>query len=167
MNTLKIIEPFEDDALKFDKVNDRYELTLSYVITIIGNVFKDTNELQRRIKLNSMIVYNYIYNHGNTNNKKYTRFILNHTKQGRHFILQCLESQMIADAKSGYNDLGSENLIDIASGNAIDREKIRENLVSVNTEEIIVNSKADLCGYNVICQVPYYIPYIDKEIGEC
>lgn len=167
MNTLKIIEPFDDDALKFDKVNDRYELTISYTTNLVKNPYTDTNEMQRRIKLNSMIVYNYIYNHGNTNNKKYTRFILNHTEQGRKFILQCLESQIIADSKSGLNDLGSENLVDMNNGNIIDRDKIRENLVSVNTEELIVNSKADLCGYNVICQMPYYLPQIDKELNKC
>ena len=167
MSTLKIIEPFEDDALKFDKVNDRYELTISYTTNLVKNPYTDTEEMQRRIKLNSMIVYNYIYNHGNTNNKKYTRFILNHTEQGRKFILQCLESQIIADSKSGLNDLGSENLVDMNNGSIIDRDKIRENLVSVNTEELIVNSKADLCGYNVICQMPYYLPQIDKELEKC
>lgn len=162
--TLKILEPFNDDLLEYDKPNEVYVLTLSIAHTLIGNVFKDDNELQRRLKLNSIIVYNYIYNHGNTNNKKYTRFILNNTEQGRKFIYRCLESQIIADAKSGYNDLGSENLVDMNSGNVIDRNKIRENLVSVNTEEIIINSKADLSGYNVICQMPYYIPEIDKEL---
>ncbi len=162
--TLKILEPFNDDLLEYDKANEVYVLTLSIAYTLIGNVFKDDKELQRRLKLNSIIVYNYIYNHGNTNNKKYTRFILNNTEQGRKFIYRCLESQIIADAKSGYNDLGSENLVDMQSGNVIDRNKIRENLVSVNTEEIIINSKADLSGYNVICQMPYYIPEIDKEL---
>lgn len=167
MNVLKFVKPYDDDALKFDKVNDRYELTISYTTNLVQNPYTDTSEMERRIKLNSMIVYNYIYNHGNTCNKKYTRFILNHTIQGRKFILQCLESQIIADSKSGLNDLGSENLVDMASGNVIDREKIRENLVSVNTEELIVNSKADLCGYNVICQMPYFLPEIDKELDKC
>lgn len=161
MTSLKIIETYNDEYLEYDKVHQEYELTLSIAKTYVGNVYKDDNELKRRIKLNSMIVYNYIYNHGNTNNKKYTRFILNRTEQGRNFILRCLESQLIADSKSGYNDLGSENLIDVATGNVIDREKIRQNLVSVNTEELIVNSKADLCGYSVINPYPYYLPELE------
>lgn len=164
MESLTIKKSYNDDALFFDKVNQKYELTLAYTINLVGNVFKDTGEMQRRIKLNSMVVYNYIYNHGNTNNKKYTRYILNNTEQGRLFIKNCLESQMIADAKNGYNDLGSENIVDIASGDAMNRERIRENLVSVNTEELIVNSKADLCGYNVLNPIPYFLPEIDKEL---
>ncbi len=166
MENLKIKKAFSDDALTFDKVNQKYELSLAYTINLVGNVFKDTGEMVRRIKLNSMVVYNYIYNHGNTNNKKYTRFILNNTEQGRAFIKECLESQMIADAKNGYNDLGSENLVDIANNNAIKRETIRENLVSVNTEELIVNSKADLCGYNVLNPMAYYLPELEKELEE-
>lgn len=164
MESLTIKKSYNDDVLFFDKVNQKYELTLAYTINLVGNVFKDTGEMQRRIKLNSMVVYNYIYNHGNTNNKKYTRYILNNTEQGRLFIKNCLESQMIADAKNGYNDLGSENIVDIASGDAMNRERIRENLVSVNTEELIVNSKADLCGYNVLNPIPYFLPEIDKEL---
>lgn len=166
MENLTIIKPYNDDELYFDKVNQKYELSIAYVTNLIGNVFRDTGEMQRRIKLNSMIVYNYIYNHGNTNNKKYTRFILNNTKQGRHFIFECLESQILADAKSGYNDLGSENIVDIANGHALSRERIRENLVSVNTEELIVNSKADLCGYNVLNPIPYFLPELDKELNK-
>lgn len=164
---LKIIEPFNDELLEYDKINEVYILSMSIAKTIVGNVYKDDDELKRRLKLNSIIVYNFIYNHGNTNNKKYTRFMLNNTECGRKFIYRCLESQIIADSKSGYNDLGSENLVDMASGHTIDRNKIRQNLVSVNTEEIIVNSKADLCGYNVICQMPYYIPEIEKELNKC
>ena len=161
MTSLKIIETYNDECLEYDKVNKMYELTLSIAKTYVGNVYKDDNELKRRIKLNSMIVYNYIYNHGNTNNKKYTRVILNRTEQGRSFILSVLTTQLIADSKSGYNDLGSENLVDLSNGSIIDREKIRQNLVSVNTEELIVNSKADLCGYSVINPYPYYMPELE------
>lgn len=161
MAILKIIETYNDEYLEYDEVQEMYELTLSIAKTYVGNVYKDDNELKRRIKLNSMIVYNYIYNHGHTNNKKYTKVILNKTEQGRKFILKCLTTQLIADSKSGYNDLGSENLVDSASGHTIDRERIRENLVSVNTEELIVNSKADLCGYSVINSYPYYLPELE------
>lgn len=164
---LKIIEIKNDERLEYDDYNEMYVLTLSEAHLIVGNAYRDDNELKRRTLLNSIIVYNYIYNRGNTNNKKYTRFILNNTEQGRKFIFKCLQSQIMADAKSGYNDLGSENLIDMSNGSVISRDKVRENLVSVNTEELIVNSKADLCGYSVLNPMPYYLPEIDGEIEKC
>ncbi len=164
---LKIEKPFDDEYLKYDEINEMYELNISICKTLVGNVYRDDEEMTRRIKLNSLIVYNFIYNHGNTSNKRYTKFILNNTKQGRKFIYKCLQSQIMADAKSGYNDLGSENLVDLATGSVIDRQKIKDNLISVNTEEIIANSKADLCGYSVTNPFSYgFISDLEKEIND-
>lgn len=164
MANLEIIETYNDEHMEFNEMLGEYILTIAIAKEIVGNVYRDDGELKRRLRLNSNIVYNYIYNRGNTNNKKYTKIILNRTKEGRKFIFRCLESQLIADSKSGYNDLGSENLIDIANGNVIDREKVRANLVSINTEEMIVNSKADLCGYSVLNPYNYYLTELDKYV---
>ena len=165
--TLQILAPFNDELLTFDRVNNRYELTMSMAKTIInGNPFKDDAVLKQRLKKNSLVVYNYIYSRGNSYNNKYTQFILNNTKQGRAFIYQCLESQIMADALSGYNDLGDQNLIDLNRNQTINREKVVVSQVSVNTQMLIENSQADLCGYNVLCQIAYNIPSIDKELGE-
>lgn len=164
--SLKILEPFSDELLKYDFTTNRYELTMSITKTLIGNPFKDDAVLQQRIKKNSLVVYNYIYSRGNSHNKKYTEFILNNTKQGRLFIYKCLESQIMADALSGYNDLGDQNLIDLNKGQVVDRNKIIESQVSVNTQLLIENSQADLCGYNVLCLIAYNIPEIDRELSD-
>lgn len=152
---MTICGAYNDEYLTYDRLLKEYVLTLSYAKSIIGNAYTDDGVMQRRLIKNSNVVYNYIYNNGNSKNKETTMKILNATKEGRELISKALVAQIMADAENGYNDLGNQNPIDFTNGNVIDREEIRKNKVCIDCEDILQNSASDLEGYNVMCAIPY------------
>lgn len=161
---LEIIEIYNDDQLEWNSTTKQYRLTLNAIREIVGNAFRNDEVARQRSILNSANVYSYIYNRGATANKKYTEFIINHTKQGRELIFQALMYQIMADSQNGYNDIVNQNPIDFGNGSVIDREQIRRNKVAINVEDLLDNSQAYLCGYNVLCQIPYSFPNIDRYL---
>lgn len=159
---LELIETISNEQLEWNALTRQYRLTLNAIREIVGNAYKNDEVARQRSILNSANVYSYIYNRGCTANKKYTEFIINRTKQGKELIFQALMYQILADAQNGYNDIPNQNPIDFSNGSTIDREQIRKNKVAVNVEDLLDNSQAYLNGYNVLSQLPYYLPTIDS-----
>ena len=157
--------PYNDDNMTYDSIFHRYILTINIAKQYVGNAYADDGILSRRLKEISQNVYDYIYTRGNTNNKKYTRAILNATANGRNLIMEVMLAQLSADSQNGYNDIVKQNTIDFTNGNVIDRNKIIENQVCVACQTLIENSSADLDGYQIVCQMSYYIPQIENIIG--
>lgn len=140
MKNLTLIQPYSDDSLTYNSFNKRYELTKEYCKNEFATTFADDGILERRIKLNTRIVYNYIDKHIATVNKNVVDFLLNRTEQGRKFILELLTQQMYADIETGYNDLGYQPAINFTGSNDKDREQIKINSLCVAAEDIFYNS---------------------------
>ena len=151
---MKVSLHFNDDKLKFNEKTQQYELTLEVVKNNFENVFNNDGILQSRISKNSRNVYNYIYSHSYSGNRKITQFFLNETLEGRDFIFDALFSQMEADIESGYNSMLDQPTIDFKSGSVINRNEVIKNQVSVSTENILLNSMGYF-GFNVVYAAPY------------
>lgn len=158
MNIEKLKAPYNDGKLKFNELTNHYELTLAYVKENFDVNFKDDGVLQKRITLNSRVVYNYLFFRTHTNNKEVVEFMLNKTENGRKFLLDLLHEQMSADLQTGFNDMGNLPSINMATGQVIDRELIMQNMVSVNTE-MIADRSEQYCGFNLLYQstFPFYL----------
>lgn len=139
MKNLTLINPYSDNSLTYNEFNQRYELTKEYCKNEFANTFADDGILERRIKLNTRIVYNYIDKHIATVNKNVVDFLLNKTEEGRKFILELLSQQMYADIETGYNDLGYQPNINF-SGQDKDRKMIQESALCVAAEDVFYNS---------------------------
>lgn len=159
-------KPYNDEDMTYDLKRHRYILTINYAKSLIQNAYKDDYALENRLKEISSTVYNYIYNRGNSYNKKYTRLFLNATENGRELIKEALEMQLNADADNGYNDIGKQNPIDFNTGNTIAREKIIENIVTPECANLIDNSASDLGGYSIVCQIAYNFYDLDSVLKE-
>ena len=55
--TLHTISHYDDDKLRFNDKTGRYELTVEYCKDEFDANFKDDRKLEKRIKLNSQVVY--------------------------------------------------------------------------------------------------------------
>lgn len=160
MKTLTTISHYDDDNLKFNEITGRYELTIQYCKDNFEATFKNDNVLQRRIKLNSQVVYNYIAIHVATVNKPVVDFLLNKTKQGRDFLLELLSAQMYADIQTGYNDLMFQPAVNF-NGQDKDRAQIRANSLCVAAEEIFEHSD-NYFGIRISYQGQFPYPYFLK-----
>lgn len=159
-------KPYSDDILVYDEITERYVLNISYAKSKVESPYQDDGIMTRRLNEISETVYSFMYNLGNTNNRKYTQLVVNYSDKGRKFITKALLSQLYADADNGYNDLSKQNPINFQGGKVIDRNDLRKNKVCVNCEDIIKNSMADLDGYNVCYMLVYNNFEFDKVIGE-
>lgn len=129
------IEPYSDEKMLYNETTKQYELQSAWVKSQFGNPFADDNVLDQRIKRNTRKVYNYIFSHGYSGNRKAITAIINHTEEYRQFIYDALFSQMEADLASGYNDQ------DLYVGKTKDERELQQlNQVSVNTENILKSS---------------------------
>lgn len=153
--------PYNDDTMIYDLKTHRYILSLSYAKSLVGNAYADDGIMEKRLKEISLNVYNFIYSQGHTSNKRYTRFFLNASENGRGLLIEALGAQLCADAENGYNDIVKQNPIDFTNGNVIDRDKMIYNQVCIQCQKIIENSPSDLDGYQIVCQIPYYIPNLE------
>jgi len=158
--------PYNDETMYYDIKTHRYVLCLSYAKSLVGNAYNDDGVMDKRLKEISLNVYNFIYSQGHTSNKKYTKLFLNATENGRNLLIEALGAQLSADAENGYNDMVKQNPIDFNSGNVIDRDKIIYNQVCIQCQKIIENSPSDLDGYQIVCQIPYYIPSLENILEQ-
>lgn len=149
------IQPYSDDKLIFNQ--DKYELAFEYVKSLFEVNFKDDAELHRRIVKNSRKIYNFIFYRIHSANKVIVETLLNHTEQGRKFLLDVLTEQFDADNESGYNDLSSVAPINVSNGQVIDRNLLYQNQISVDAEQII-DRNAEYFGINIMYQAP--LPYL-------
>lgn len=153
---MKIIsKPYSDNDLRYNEKNGRYELTIEYVKEICDVPYKNDIVLAQRLKENSRLVYNWIYNHSNTANRQVINFLLHRTENGRSFLIEALESQIIADMGSGYNDIVNTPIINVSTGQEGNRVAFRENAIAISTENIIDDSPGYFDGINIVYQYPY------------
>lgn len=139
MKNLTIIKPKDDDNLKFNPNTGRYELTLEYCKNNFDATFKNDQILQRRIKLNTQVVYTYINLHVASVNKGVVAFLLHRTQEGRDFLLELLSAQMYADIQTGYNDLLYQPAVNF-NGQDKDRNQIKTNALCVAAEQVFEES---------------------------
>lgn len=129
------IQPLSDDIMLYNETTKQYELQLAWVKGNFGNPFADDGVLQMRIKRNTRKVYNYIFSHSYSGNRKAIYAIINHTNEYRDYIKDALISEMEADLASGYND---QDLYLAKSKDERDLQHLNE--VSVATENILKSS---------------------------
>lgn len=157
MKTLRTINHYDDDNLKFNEKTGRYELTIQYCKDNFESTFKNDNVLARRIKLNSQVVYNYISLHVALVNKPVVAFLLNRTQEGRDFLLELLSAQMYADVQTGYNDLMFQPGINF-TGQDKDRGQIKQNALCVAAENVFEESD-NYFGVRISYQGQFPYPY--------
>jgi hypothetical protein len=155
-NLTKIEKPYSDNKLVFNQTTGRYELALQFLKDEFGSAYKDDHEAERRIKLNSRVVYTYINLHIANPNRFVVNFLLHRTEEGRKFLIDLLKEQQYADMQTGYNDMLYQPAISF-TGQDKDRNQIRQNALCVAAEEIWQNSPAYF-GVNIgyIGQLPPY-----------
>ena len=158
MENLNFIQPYTDKFLTWNSKTNRYELTMSYVKEELEINFRDDGVLEKRLKRNSKIIYNYLKNNTYVGNIADMETLLNKTEQGRDFLKEVLLEQFEADNESGYNDLTKQPAINLATGQVIDRNELIRNQISVAAEQVIDNN-AQYFGFN-ICVMFRYPPYL-------
>lgn len=150
------ITPYSDEKMLYNETTNQYELTIAWVKSNFGNPFADDNVLEQRIKRNTRKVYNYIFSHGYSGNRKAIIAIITYTEEYRQYIYDALFSQMESDLASGYND---QDLY--VAKNKDERELQQLNQVSVNTENILKSSNG-YGGINLLyAGVFNYSVYLD------
>ena len=150
------IQPYSDVKMLYNENTNQYELQLAWVKENFGNPFADDNVLEQRIKRNTRKVYDYIFSHGYSGNRKAITAIINHTEEYRKFIYDALFSQMESDLASGYND---QDLY--VAKTRDDRQLQQLNQVSVGTENILKSSNG-YGGINLLCATVFnYMVYLE------
>ena len=157
MKKLTIINHYDDEKLTYSANRGRYELTKEYCKDEFGSPFKDDAELERRICLNSRVVYDYINLHVAQVNKPVVAFLLNRTQEGRDYLLALLTAQMYADVQTGYNDLLYQPAVNF-TGQDKDRAAIRQNALCVAAEQIFEDSDSYF-GIRISYQAQFPYPY--------
>ena len=156
MNKLNFIQPYTDETMIWNSKTNKYELSPAFVKSEMETHYADDNVLDKRIKKNSRKIYNYIKYHSYSGNSYFVDVLLNKTEEGRRFLKDILLEQMEADNETGFNDLSSQPAVNVANGNIIDRDELRRNQISVDTEQIIERN-ADYFGFN-ICLMSRFPP---------
>ena len=156
MKDLIILEkPQDNEFLEWNNDTMRYQLKLSYVKSLRDVLpYKSDKVAQQRIKQTSLRVYNYIVNHSNSANRQVLDFLLNKTENGKEFLKEVLTSQIEADMEYGYNDLMVRPALNASTNSMLDRDAIRLNAISLETEEII-NDSVGYFGFNLCVLVPF------------
>ena len=76
MKTLNVItKPYDDNNMKFVESTQRYELTIQFLKDEFGPCYADDKVAERRIKLNSRVVYTFIYFHTATANRQMVDYL--------------------------------------------------------------------------------------------
>ena len=142
MKPLVIIEPRDDSNLEFNKDTERYQLTLEYVKGLFDGAFPFKNDglAKKRIKDTSTRIYSYLHTHCYSANRLAVNLLLNRTEAGRDFLLDVLTSQLLADAEYGYNDIARRPLLNSSTNSILERDQLRINTISIETEMIIEDS---------------------------
>lgn len=151
---MKKIEPYTDEALEWDEKSNHYILTKAYIKSHYEVNYRDDGVLDARRRKNSNVVYRVLASRLCQANTELALWLLNHTEEGRTFMRDILGEQMEADLASGYNDLGSQNPINFATGQAIDRFELEKNLLCVNAD-MLVQGITNYFPFNLFVQYAY------------
>lgn len=164
MKTLKYLQqPYTDERLEFNKDTFRYQLTLNYLKSLRDSdslPYKSDSYAKRRLQDTSQRVYKYIITHSHTANRQVIDFLLNHTENGRLFLIEVLTAQIEADMQSAMNDIVRLPNVNVANGQVLDREAFRDNRISIETEDVIDDS-VNYFGVNICCLMPYHPFYFN------
>lgn len=156
---MTLIEAKTDEEMEFE--GGRYHLTKKFIKDRVDgseNVIDD-GKLMKRSRKNSRLVYAYIMGHCHSSNWKTVQFLINGTQEGKDLIKEALATQLEADLLSGYNDLGT-----MPADEKTKRDDIRENQITVETEQILESSVSAL-GVNILSMAPFppcYVNYIRR-----
>ena len=156
MKPLNFIQPYSDEVLEWNSKTKRYELTKEFVKQEFEINFRDDGILEKRLKLNSRKIYNYIKYFSYTGNSQIIDTLLSKTKEGREFLKDVLLEQFAADNDTGYNDLSKQPAVNLATGQVLDRNELIRNQICVDAQQIIERN-ADYFGFN-ICVMSRYSP---------
>ena len=140
MKILTIVKPQSDAKMEWDSASKRYVLAMGYFKDEFGSNFHDDGVLLKRLKQNSRKVYNFIRYRSYSQNWEVVEFMLNHTQEGKDFLLELLSTQMEADNETGYNDLSNAPAVNVANGQVLDRNQLIANQLCVDAEQIIDSS---------------------------
>lgn len=151
---MQIKQPYDDDKLIYNATRQQYELKREYVKANFEITFNDDGVLDKRISLNSNVIYQFIYRTGYSGNRKIVQWFINNTEEGREYIHDALFEQMGADLMSGINDLGKVPAINVKTGIAIDPQALAFAQISLNARNILENSMGYL-GVNLLYQAKY------------
>lgn len=162
---LHFIDAYSDNSLKRNEYTKQYQLTKNICLEILGgNPYQNDGELEKRIKLNTYVVYTYILSMGHSLNQKYNLCVLNCTEEGRRLLLQVLTAQFLADAEVGYNDLVKQVPINFSNFTSINQDKILNAILSPLAKMSLLNSSGALDGYNLCSQIKYKSAVLDTYV---
>lgn len=154
MENLHFIQPEDNEFLKWNSQTSQYELKLEFVKSEMDVHFADDNILLKRIKKNSRKIYNYIKYNSYSGNAHCIDVLLNETEEGRTFLKDVLLEQMEADNETAFNDLSNQPAVNVVSGQIIEREELRRNQISVDTEQLI-ETNSRYFGFNICVMYPF------------
>ena len=142
MKNLSIyLEPKNDEKLEWNANTGRYQLTMAYVKTLTDEIqIKNDSVLQRSIKQTSTRVYQWIIAHSNTANRQVIDFLLNHTEEGRKFLVEVLTAQMESELDWATNDLLVRPVVNVSNGYEGNRDLFMRNGISIECEQLIDDS---------------------------
>ena len=163
---MNVIQPYEDEKMKFDQGLNMYVLRMSEVKEKLEDTVQDDGKLTKRITKNSRAVYNYIHAMGHSANRPFVDFLINRTEEGRKLIYEALLTQMEADLENGYNSILNEPRIDLRSNQVIDEGAFVSSQITIATRQVLESAPGTL-GINILCQsqYPYQTRFFLRGLG--
>ena len=140
--------------MTYNKENHRWHLDLSDTEDF-GNVVAEYGTEANAIiqlKLQSMVVYNYIYNRIPSQNKDLIEYLLAKDARFKPGLTEALKAQLMYDLSSGGNDVVNQIGIDFKSGGAMPRSRQIQSQVSPLVEQILMNMSSD---FNILYPADY------------
>ena len=145
---MKKIEPYTNEQMTFDEKTNQYFLTLETVKANLPGTITDDGILAYRIKKNTRVIYNYIFNHAHSANRNFITNCINHTEEYRKWLYDALMAQMEADLFNGYNDLG------LQPAQSLDERALQiEQQITVDTQMVLYSS-VGYGGINLMAAFP-------------
>lgn len=140
--------------MTYNSDNHRWHLDLSDTEDL-GNVVAEYGTEANAIiqlKLQSLVVYNYIYNRIPSQNKDLVEYILAKDNRFTKPLKEALLGQLMYDLASGGNDVVNQIGIDFKSGGAMPRSRQIQSQVSPLVEQILMNACSD---FNIFYPADY------------
>lgn len=151
---LTITKPYDDDLLIYDTKTKRYLLAIAGVKNEHTITFQDDGILEKRIKLNSQLIYSYIYAFGFSGNRKVVEWLINNTEEGRSFIYDALNAQMESDLATGLNSLSFQPTVNPKTGQVMPLDSVIKGLISPMSM-LVINDSVGYLGINLLYPAKY------------
>jgi hypothetical protein len=140
--------------MTYNKYTHRWHLDISDTEDL-GNVVEEYgNETSTvmQLKLQSLVVYNYIYNRIPLENKDLVEYLLAKDSRFLNPLKEALLAQLMYDLASGGNDVVNQIGIDFKSGGQMMRSRQVQSQVSPLVEQILMNASSD---FNLLYPADY------------